>query len=273
MDEKKLASVGFEKTKPDTERAWVISISGETSSGKTTFALTAPKPHAFFNFDHGEARAISGIKDKLDVDKDGNIDGLYIKTFYPPSVKVSSRFSGNVKSPLREDSGGVQEDNIKNFVPLYRDFNEAYNAVLCSGLKYATIDDGGDLWEIVRLAYLGQVTEVMPQHYVEVNAVWKSIIQRARYRGVNLIITHKLKDVYVGNSCTGERTLDGFSKDNFLSDISLLTSWDKKKKQPEILITKCGPNKELEGITISGDMCTYTMLKALILDCDPEDVT
>ena len=86
------------------------------------------------------------------------------------------------------------------------------------------VDTGTEMWELLRLASFGKLTQVMPHHYGPVNAEMRDLVRLA-FEGHNVIFLHKLVDEwenYTGSDGkekgrkTGRKSRKGFGDIPFL---------------------------------------------------------
>jgi len=89
------------------------------------------------------------------------------------------------------------------------------------------IDTGTEAWELCRLAAFGKLSQVMPHHYVEVNAKFKALVKYAYERtDLNVIWVHKVKKEYKTNregkdTWTGRMERAGFGDMPYLVDCNI----------------------------------------------------
>ena len=132
---------GFTRANGAVQRRLILSIEALEGVGKTRFTLTAPGPIAFLNFDYG----LEGVVER----------SSYEKAIYVASIKLD--FQGG-------------KDQIDHAPPRreLQKFETNYQTALKQA-RTIVIDTGTELWELMRLAAFGKLTQVMPHHYAPVN--------------------------------------------------------------------------------------------------------
>lgn len=193
VDQLKLAlGDAFDWTEQPAIPRVIISIEGEEKSGKTHMALTAPAPIVYLNIDAGD----EGVRQK----------------FFGKAIATAD-YSFKVPTILdRDDTASVITAIKLEWDRFVRD----YRAALAAGARTIIIDTMTEAWEFCRLARLGKLTQVMPQHYGPVNAEFRELIRLAFSGSTNLILLHKTADEYTDNARTGNRKRKGFSEIGFL---------------------------------------------------------
>ena len=202
-----------DKPAEDCTVARVIANWGDEKTGKTTFALTAPKPIFHCDFDLGIERVLYRFK------------GEAIESVpYAIPIQLSKRITGvkEVWKKLVEDYTDVLQDKRK-----YEDKTPFQTIVF---------DTGTQQYEICRLGFLQERQETKPDkqtldpiEYAEPYARMKSMIYGARQYKKNLIITHysadeyapKLIDSQLKDVKTGKTRMDGFRLTEGLVDTVL----------------------------------------------------
>lgn len=210
---------GFSKVTPEKSKSnrLIVSITGEQKTGKTHFALTAPGPIAYFDLDIGT----EGVIHKFAGDKE----------------ILAKRF-------LFDDK--ASEIVAKLFEEFKKDYYAALNA---PKIKTIVIDTMSDVWEFIRLARFGKLTQIMPVRYAEVNSEMRKFIRDAFLKDKTLILLHKVREEYKNNSPTGKMKIAGFSEVPFLVQVNLETFID-----PEVgnsfRFVDCRQNPELRGLEL-----------------------
>lgn len=180
----------------DTEvaRRVVIALDGADKCGKTYFALTAPKPLLFLDFDMG-TEGVKGIDHPLVLKSD---------PFSFRSTEVTFD---------EDDERKRQEAVQKAAQPVYQRFYETYHSALTRPaletpdgraikLRTLVIDTGSEAWELMRQVEFGRLTKVMPHHYSQVNAKMRDMVRAALESDVNVIWLHQL-------DCQWKENLEG----------------------------------------------------------------
>src|SRR5215475_11617171 len=149
-----------------TRRRMVMSIEGGPGEGKTDLALTAPAPIVFFELDLNSEHTLA----KYAVEK---------KIF---------RLRYRVPNPLQPGSKDLAEKALSDVT---RDY---YTAVKSGKIRTIIWDTASGVYDLVRLALLGKIANVMPHHYMPVNAMKDAMISAAIESDTNLIMVHRMKD-------------------------------------------------------------------------------
>ena len=167
----------------------ILSIAGLEKQGKTHFALTAPGPIAMFSTDIGE----EGVVTKFTDDKD-----VYIMSV-----------------------ARVDEDDPEQAEDEYERFHKAYISMLRGNdVRTIILDTATEIWELLRMARFGKLTQVMPYQYGPVNAEYRALIREAYNYDKNLILLHKMKAQYINDKRTGEWERAGFGDTGFLVQVN-----------------------------------------------------
>ncbi len=246
----------------------IVAPWGEEKTGKTTLALSFPKPLFHFDIDVGGYKRAAWRVDT---------DGVTSETFAQP-IQVEQMMGQGVT-----DNAGKLTIRFPKKVVGVRELWQAiitrYVEVL-QDPQWETIvfDSFTQLWNICHRAHLQEVQEkqiasspkiddnalresLMPKEYGPPNDKMRAVIYNARSTGKHLVLTHYPKDVYgvrVGEKGqeeyrTGEQTLDGFKEVMKIGDLALKTTIktirvdDDNRRVPVATITKCG----LEGLGIA----------------------
>lgn len=249
-------------------RRLILSVEGLEKEGKTNFALTAPGPIGYMDYDVG----IEGVVGKFIA---GGHMGLPPKTIYrrtDPKTGAPrpyrSRFDNNKKVEAEKEWSGFEED-------YYR---------LLGAARSTIIDTGTAMWELKRLASFGKLTQVMPHQYVEANDAFRQLILDAYDGNSNLILLHKRKSEWrEGKDGKGQKTgnfeRSGFAEMGFLVQANLVAyrldpgarEWDGDLGF-RLYIRDCRQNPELAGMTLMNEMITFQNLAMLIEpDSTPEE--
>lgn len=162
-----LEKFGFERAKKEPPKRVVMSIFGQEGTGKNTFAFTMPKPIALIDMEMGFDRAKLGEEDER--------DWLIKKTIFV--------------SPALETA--------KEYADKWQEFLKVYDAVLKSGVPSIVVDTASAVWELLRLAQFGKLTQVMPIQYNQIKPTYKALLQKARKEGTsNVMLIHRAQDEY-----------------------------------------------------------------------------
>ena len=240
----KMGKMGFTNAKDMDEFPRIImSVMGLEKQGKTHFALTAPGPIAMFSTDIGE----EGVVSKFTKDKD-----IWVM-------------------PIDR----IDEDAASQAPTEYSRFHSAYISMLKGDeVRTLVIDTATEIWELLRMARFGRLTQVMPYQYGPVNAEYRALIRDAYKYNKNLILLHKMKSQYINDKRTGEWERAGFSDTGFLVQINAQIYRYSPEDGGEFVlwIKDCRQNPDLAGEEFEGDMCTFPMIASMIVaGTGPED--
>lgn len=225
-----------------------MALMGQVKNGKTHFALTAPTPMAYFNLDNG----LEGVVHKFAGRE------IYVK---------------NIDMPSPDDVNAE-----KTAEQAWEDFLTSYEKVLAMPeIRTVVIDTATELWELVRLAKFGKLTEVPPQYYSLVNRKFKKLIRAADMaKTKNLILIQKLKEVWVNKKWTGEYTLDGYNGTaGMVQVVANLQRFDKEvlfngnpvnKGDFALTVVDCRHNPMLNNTYLTGPLCTFPFLASSVID-------
>jgi len=224
----------------------ITNIEGKPKSGKTHLALTFPDPMIYFSFDIGLEPVLNKFKDKV----------VDVKT-YPIPIVDSTKPKPYAQS-------------------IWSSFTKDYaSAIDSTNYQTAVIDTGTILYMLARHARQEELKQpyMLPRDYGEIYARLIALVQRPRVGGMNLVITHWLRDRYVDDKNTGTSELDGWKGTIDYVDLSLRirreirdVMVDGKKARKNIIVTSIEDNryeKDLNGMEF--DDVTYEDLISLIV--------
>lgn len=194
----------------------IVAVNSLPKSGKSHFMLTFPKPLMVFSFDIGLEPVLKKFPGQ----------DIIVKT-YPLPIIETVRAVG-----FKKDILGIWQAFVEDYRKVIAD-----TQVRSIGLDTATA-----LYEICRIARTGELgRELDPVEYGDVYLRMKALVQQARLSGQNLVLTHYLKDVYVGREPTGEKVLDGWKHTEGEVDVVLMLrrerSKDKGKPGDKVILT------------------------------------
>lgn len=248
----KTTGTGFAPSSSTVRPRLIMSVAGMEKNGKTHFALTGPGPIAVINFDIGLEGVVHKFADKEVVQSDYRI----------------------------EAGDGSANQIADNADRMWRKFMADYRWAL-TNVRTTVIDTGSDLWELLRLARFGKLTQVMPHHYGPVNNEFRSMVKMAYAGTSNVIFLHKLKDEYITttnaagkeiSNKTGRKQRSGFSDMGYLVQMNILSEYNVEEGQFQITVQDCRQNAELNGEVIPYPMNDFPTLASMVLpDSDPAD--
>ncbi|KKN19279.1 hypothetical protein LCGC14_0947440 [marine sediment metagenome] len=249
----------------------ISAICGDEGTGKTTMALTFPKPLRHFDVDVGGYRRAAWRLATEDRESKSYPMPIQTNKLMGQTV-VSSR----IQVPKKvEGMKAMWQDIITDFVAACQD----------TAVKTIVLDSSTLLWNICHKSTLEEIQEkqlakhkkdrpnipfdendyrerLQPIEYGTANDRMRTILHTARSYQKNLVLVHYPTDEYgtiadsKGNMVegkTGRIVLDGFKETVKLVDLVVWTSVKEimkegvKEKQPIAKITKCG----IEGMGLS----------------------
>ena len=250
----------------------ICAICGDEGTGKTTMAITFPKPLRHFDVDVGGfRRAIWRLE------KAGEAEGIESKG-YPRPIQMG-KLMGTQGSPSTRIAVPKKVEGMKElWQQIVTDF---VAACMDAEVKTIVIDSATLLWNICHSSHLEELQErqlarhkaknpnrpfdendyrerLQPMEYGPANDRMRTILHTARSYQKNLVLAHYPTDEYgmipdskgtMVEGKTGKRIIDGFKETKKLVDLVVWTSIKETtnagvtEKQPVCKITKCG----LEG--------------------------
>jgi hypothetical protein len=243
----------------------IVAICGDEGTGKTTMALTFPKPLRHFDIDVGGYRRAAWRLAGGDV----------VSSSYPKPIQIE-KLKGQTGTPSTRVVIPKKVEGMKElWQQVVQDFVDA-----CTDAKVTTIviDSATLLWNICHQSHLQELQErqlmqwksrnqnrpfdendyrerLQPVEYGPANDKMRTILHTARSYQKNLVLTHYPTDEYgtvpdgKGNMVegkTGLKIMDGFKETVKLADLVVWLSIKEvveggvKKKYPTAKITKCG---------------------------------
>ena len=236
---------------------YVIGIKGDNKAGKTTFALTFPKPMVYFETDIGGYRRAAH---RFDTSK------ISTKRFLAPIEDIQRKLSG-------------EKGFKKGWRELWENFWQNYmEALVNPEVQTIVIDSFPQLYSISnecahqeKEEKSGKIVErMMPLDYTPSYWRMQNLIYTARVNGKGLVLTHFLSDEYqdvivkegIASRKTGKKITAGWSKIDKELDLMLECWYDPQDKVSKAKIVLSGLARELLGQTITDP--TWETLEALI---------
>lgn len=252
----------------------IAAIWGIEKSGKSSIALTFPKPIVHFDLDVGGFNRASWRLDTT---------GVTTKS-YPLPIQMEKLMGAHKENNITIKPSKKVEGMIELWSQVIQDYVEA---VQNKEVQTIIMDSATQLWTICHRAHLQALqdkqlaqgekeafirAQLLPIEYAEPNERMKSVVFTARSYQKNLILTHYPKDVYAPRLTdrgleevrTGEVDIDGFKQTKALADIAVFTYQVKSGKDTKMMarVTLSGLGKALEGMEIEDP--TYEKLEKLI---------
>lgn len=235
----KTSEVVFERYVPKAPTKINMTVDGIEKSGKSYFALTAPGPISYHDLDFG----LHGVADKFP-----DIELYHFE--YPFSI--TNRLPGAEASPpLIERSAALWKDLVRD--------------VMASTERCRTVvfDQGTRMWNLLRLARLGKLTQVPALQYVNVNSEFDDFIQRVHRSPANIIWLHRMKPVYEKNEKTALYERAGYDGLGYDVDVVLQPFYDPKAGFT-LRIAECRANRKLDGTVLNEAEISFAKVASLI---------
>lgn len=217
-------------------RRMIISLTGEEKSGKDHCAFTAPAPIYVHSFDIG----LDGVIQKFQYEKE-----MYVAD-YELTVQPGEASAGEVAEAA---------DKVwQQFVSNYRD------GLASCGNGTTVVDTDTEVYELLRLARFGKLTQIMPHHYGPVNAELRDVIREAYDHDANTFFLSKKTDIwenYVDSTGkergrkTGAKGRKGFGDLPFL--VQVVATTERDGSEFSVTIEDCRLNPECNGVSVPND--------------------
>lgn len=232
-----------------TRRCVMMNIYGDTGTGRTTFALTAPSPIVLFH----SAEKIDGIVQQFSSQKEIHL--------YDFGVVFRDANKSLVQAQAREE---------------FDRFTHAYYTAF-SRARTIIIDTETDLWELLRQAHFGDVKPSggrLELNWGPVNAEWNTLFRHFRHQNTtNLMVISKTEDEYKENKSgfgtkTGKTIRKGQKNIPFMADIYARTSRDPFTLTLE---DKAWFNADAIGLEFVDDAISFPEIMMLITGIDASE--
>lgn len=237
-----LKDLRVKDTKP---KGILICTEGQQKTGKTEFGLSMPDGTFILNLNHG----FEGVIEK------------HVKTgreYYMKSLQIPfSNLPGQGFVILSTEAATVWKEAVLS----------VREAIADPDIKSIFIDTGSELWDLLRIARLGKLAQVIPIQYAAVNAEFRQLEQLLLCSGKYVVMSHKTKPEYVNDQKTNKFERAGFGDVGFDSQVELLFERDVKKTgddQFSVTFLECRANKDLKGHVLIGKDVNFSMVMRLI---------
>jgi hypothetical protein len=212
----------------------LISVEGSQKTGKTELGLSLPDPLYILDLNLG----LEGVIEKYV--KAGRT--MYVKRIQIP---FSAALPGQAFSILATAAADKWKEAILSLQEAIQD----------KTVKSIFIDTGSELWDLLRIARLGKLAQVLPIQYASVNAEYRQLLQLLLCSGKNVVLSHKVKPEYVNDQKTNRFERAGFGDVGFDVQVELRSERDLKKDGDEqftLTFMDCRANKNLKGEVLMG---------------------
>lgn len=227
---------GFEVlTAANIKRRIIMTLQKRQKHGGTHFALTAPGPIAYCNFDK---ESLEDVLPKF-VGK---------KQIAPKNYWLNKQ---EIESASKQ---GVQDAATA----VINAFEADFNALLQSNVRTIVLDTETEMNQYKRLAEFGKLTQVMPHMYTVVNQWFRNLMDQVMYSDKNLILLERRKKEYVNDSWSGGYDRAGFSEAPFLvqlnANIERLDTPNAAGSFPfELTVLDSSQNALIKGLKLQSD--------------------
>lgn len=215
-------------------------VYGPTSTGRTTYALTAPGPIALLH----ASEKVEGIVQRAAQDRE---------------VKILD---------FGTSLSGTQQQQAQQADRAWKMVMEALDDAW-TWARTIVIDTSTELWEFLRMARFGKLTQVMPHNYGPVYAEWRATLKKAfrDQQGTNLILVGQEKELYKNDKPQGKMIPAGQKSDPYDVDVSIRTSRGKKGEFKGEII-KGWYEASVEGMELEDDLYNFPSVMQLITGQD-----
>ena len=218
-------------------RRMIISVCGEEKAGKNYFSFTFPSPIYVHSFDIG----LEGTIDQFVAKKE-----IYV-----------AEYELEVQPGMAEPREVAEAASAlwSNFVGNYKD------SLASAKRGTVVIDTDSEVYELLRLARFGKLSQILPHNYAPVNAEFRDVVRSAYDHQCNLFLIGRMADEWIndnngkGNK-TGNRVRRGFSDLPYLTQINALcerVDRDGGGSDFQAVIESCRFNPECNGATVGND--------------------
>jgi hypothetical protein len=228
-----------------TRRCAFMEIYGDTGTGRTTLALTAPGPIGLIH----AAEKIEGIVQPVAREKEVRM------------YNFGGVFRGSPDT-ISEKAHGI----------LTGAQNAWYDAI-DDWAKSVILDTHTELWELIRLARFGTLTPrgTIAHMYGPVNAEWRSMFKHFREQDhANVVLIGQTKDEYKNDKQTGKTVRAGQKEIPFMADVIVRTS-----RSPDggflATVEKGWWNADMEGLELEDENITFSMIMSLVTETEESE--
>jgi hypothetical protein len=230
-----IAGTSFEIVKPQIKKRLIVAVEGQEKTGKTHFALTAPGPIGFQDIDIGT----EGVVEQFTHEKEIHLAEYALD--FPYDQKVAEQ--------------------------TWRQFTNDYKQLLGADVRTGIIDNATEVWDLLRVAKFGRLTQIMPHLYTTANSEFRGLLRLAYKSDMNLILLHKVKKQYVNEQWNGKYERSGFNDVGFLVQVVVETIKQDGKFYLKVLA--CRQNTKAEGEIIENP--TFAKLGMLVFPGTKEE--
>lgn len=228
-------------------RRLIMAICAMEKCGKTTFGLSAPKPLLYLNFDRKIEQV---VLDEMHITE----EDIYIRE-------------------VRVDGDAAQDQHKKQWEEVRELFR--WGLEEAEGIRSIVVDTESEMWELIRMAYFGKLTQVMPYQYTEVNAVYKTLLDKADRCDKNLVLLRKMKKQYKNDKWNGRYEPAGFGKAKDIVQVNaemyMMEGDEEGEEEFTFEILNNGLQASLNHMTFQGEMCNFPFVAAMLTNTTPDE--
>jgi len=223
--------------------------------GKTTTALTAADPIAYFDLAHGGRGALRRARAK-------GKRIIYGDYYYEPPLGLANEAS--IFRKVAEEAR-----------PIWKRFRLDYMAQLKNPkVRTLVIDDASIEWKLKRYAAFGRLQKILPVMYAPVNAELMGMVLAAQRSDKNVIYIHRLEPEWskpvkgesVG-SPTGRLIRQGWKEMGYEADAAVRLEKDDGERTATITNTRYVGEDEV----LTGKQVRMSRIFATIMGNSPKD--
>lgn len=242
-----LMAMGFEMPEDAPTYRLLVSSEGKEKTGKSEFWMSAPGPIAGINLDTGT----EGVIEKWAKKKN-----IWMLNFNIPPVSPNNR---------------------QEYISMWAKSKAAYDKALAHpDVRTVVVDTNSDWWELARLSEFGSLSPAVDvkRAYPPLNMMFRSIIRNAYDTNKNLILTHKVSEVWKKNAAgqdapSGDFERTGFKEDGYLIQVNIVHKYEDGEFKMEV--KNCRQNMDLAGFEFTGKECSFPDLAAMVFGNNPSD--
>lgn len=227
IDKAALDAAGFTDVINPRRNSVVATIAGLEGTGKTTWALTAPKPLLYQSTDFGDDGIIQKAEGQILRPSRGDY-----------KLKIPFEYRAFVDRKETDTDRRTREGRLANYVheKFYVPFYEDYIKALEAGVRSVVWDSASEVWEFVRLSVFGRAATNRSDLNAEANTKFRELVRMSNLHNVNLIMINHLKKRWesysdqMGNikwRPTADWEMEGFDKAPRLVAVNLWTVFEE----------------------------------------------
>lgn len=270
IDPKQIEAAGFTDNIGARQPSVGVIIAGIEGSGKSHWALTAPKPLLYQATDFGDQGVIQKFAGSGQILRPKGGDYKLV---------IPHEYRAFVDRMEKEDERKVREGKLANFVheSFYLPFRRDLEAGIKAGVRSVVWDTALEIWEFTRLSVYGRAATNRDDLKTEANAKMKEMIRLCNASNVNLIMINRLKPAWEsyydqGGAVKWRQTKDlelqGYDKSPELVAINLWTKFTSPDSW-EFTVKKCRDVPSFTG-TVLPAMPFVDLMGILVPGVEPE---